>query len=1012
MRQELNNIEKIDLYLTNQLNKEELAEFEAEINQNPELAKKVAEHQLLIQAIKRQQLKKEILAIANGNSFWNFWTKLGLGTLLIGLLILGVIFFPINNSKAVAKYSKKEISNTSQKQDAIIETVLINQDSISQESVIEQSDSVVDNTSKVNYIKPTINKTKPTSISYFEDTECGGLKTFVEPNIQRFKVDANKGKTIEGEQGTLVIIPPKAFVDEQGININGTVDFELVEALTLEDMILYNLTTTSNGKQLETGGMFYMNATQNGKVIKVNQNAPIYTETPTEEIKKGMLAFDSEIDSSGNINWITPKPLKKYLTKIDLNLLDFLPEGFANGVEEGLPYKNHKKSSNELVDSLYYALGSEETHGNNTENQNMNRRNISITGSILNEKGKVLPYINVSIQQGDKTLSDVSLNYEGIYTNKIISLGNYTLVVTFIGNVIIKKEIEVKDRENIIPPITINVDEIINNQSKVQKSKIRSNTKYPTSKVEQKRKVISNGSFPNYNTESKVHEICGIAPLSIKTIKTPKFEQTYLATKEMEERISYLHQLDNGDDLLNIYIENLGGDLFVSDSLVAKSLTGKEKEQFEAFYNEKLTNVKDVNNIYQEQLSTFYNKKKKQYAEELNKLKITLEQKDKKELNRLNNIIIQNQKDYQQTTKPKVTPKTRLANTIGNLSNRIPQRSVASANSYPARWTSFGWKNIDKHTHLLSKSFESLEVTTNENKGFSRVFQYLNTIKTVTPLMTSNNIATANFPKRGTVGAKSMKNTYCFNLSKKDGKYFWGKKQYNPYAQDKITVETAETPIAKIRQELKVAGEDGKLAMNYFENAIKQEINRKTKQAENKARVIEEQGKRDALFKDYEEKQTKINAQIERKRQEQQVENDFMNNLRCIAFPCYDDNTVSNFSVIEEAKEWDDSITYPFATVEEKPKFPGGQTAMTQFISENIIYPIEAIDKNISGKIYVQFTINENGKVSNPTVVKSVNTLLDDEALRVIKLMPNWSSGMIRGQKVKVNYTIPVNFKN
>jgi hypothetical protein len=99
MRQELNNIEKIDLYITNQLNKEELAEFEAELNQNPELTTKVDEHQLLIQAIKRQQLKKEILAVANGGSFWNFWTKLGLTIGLASLIIIGIIQLPSKANK-------------------------------------------------------------------------------------------------------------------------------------------------------------------------------------------------------------------------------------------------------------------------------------------------------------------------------------------------------------------------------------------------------------------------------------------------------------------------------------------------------------------------------------------------------------------------------------------------------------------------------------------------------------------------------------------------------------------------------------------------------------------------------------------------------------------------------------------------------------------------------------------------------------------------------------------------
>ena len=578
----------------------------------------------------------------------------------------------------------------------------------------------------------------------------------------------------------------------------------------------------------------------------------------------------------------------------------------------------------------------------------------------------------------------------------------------------------------------------------------------------------------------------------------------------MEERISYLHQLDNGDSLLNVYIENLGNDLYITDSIVASSLTGKNKDQFDAFYKQKLTNLKDVNNIYQKQLSAYYIKKKKQYAKELSEFKKTLAQKDQEEITRLHNLILQNKKDFQKANQPTNSPRKTLTSSIGRLANKVPQRSVASVQSYPAQWASFGWKNIDKYTHLLANGYETVEIGTNIDKGFSRVFQYLNTIKTITPLMLSSNIAKANFPKKGSSAARQMNNTYCFNLTKSEGKYFWGKQHFNPYLQSKVIIETKETPLATIRQELKIAGEDGAAAFNYFEKAIKQESTKKKRQAESRARLIEEQRKRDELFKIYEAKQAKLNAEIERKRQEQQTEFNFMEKLRCIAFPCYEkkpqeekelnisapniftpnnDGINDSFIVLTKAEItaykmtitnkrgevlfttqsmnrpwqgrkvnskkilsdgfyfWAVKITnrnnkeakfngtvqlktdnmpsskeeiveninynaiFNFSTVESKPEFPGGATAIMQYIANNINYPKEAAEKEVSGKVIVQFIINEEGKITTPTIIKSVHPLLDKEAIVVIKNMPNWSPGMQRGQKVKVRYTIPVNFK-
>ena len=61
--------------------------------------------------------------------------------------------------------------------------------------------------------------------------------------------------------------------------------------------------------------------------------------------------------------------------------------------------------------------------------------------------------------------------------------------------------------------------------------------------------------------------------------------------------------------------------------------------------------------------------------------------------------------------------------------------------------------------------------------------------------------------------------------------------------------------------------------------------------------------------------------------------------------------------------------------------------------------------------MFVQFIVNKDGSISNPEVIKSANSLLDAEALRVVKSMPNWNPGKQRGEPVRVRFTVPVNFK-
>ncbi len=100
-----------------------------------------------------------------------------------------------------------------------------------------------------------------------------------------------------------------------------------------------------------------------------------------------------------------------------------------------------------------------------------------------------------------------------------------------------------------------------------------------------------------------------------------------------------------------------------------------------------------------------------------------------------------------------------------------------------------------------------------------------------------------------------------------------------------------------------------------------------------------------------------------------------------------------------------------YETVEQKPEFPGGNTELIKFMQENVKYPREAIENNIQGRVVVQFVVEQDGSISNPVVSKSVNSLLDKEAVRVVSIMPKWKPGEQRGEKVRVRYTLPVTFR-
>jgi TonB family protein len=101
-----------------------------------------------------------------------------------------------------------------------------------------------------------------------------------------------------------------------------------------------------------------------------------------------------------------------------------------------------------------------------------------------------------------------------------------------------------------------------------------------------------------------------------------------------------------------------------------------------------------------------------------------------------------------------------------------------------------------------------------------------------------------------------------------------------------------------------------------------------------------------------------------------------------------------------------------FVVVEQSPEFPGGAVAFSQFLSKNIVYPASAVDAGRTGVVYVQFVVEKDGSVTNVIVLKGVPGApeLDQEAVRVIGLSPNWKSGMNSGKPVRARMIQPVRF--
>ena len=94
------------------------------------------------------------------------------------------------------------------------------------------------------------------------------------------------------------------------------------------------------------------------------------------------------------------------------------------------------------------------------------------------------------------------------------------------------------------------------------------------------------------------------------------------------------------------------------------------------------------------------------------------------------------------------------------------------------------------------------------------------------------------------------------------------------------------------------------------------------------------------------------------------------------------------------------------------PSYPGGEKALEKFIQKNVIYPQIALDNGVKGTVLLSFLVDEAGKIYSPTTVsKKIGSGLEDESIRLVRQMPTWNPGQIKGRNVKTRFTLPIKFE-
>lgn len=118
----------------------------------------------------------------------------------------------------------------------------------------------------------------------------------------------------------------------------------------------------------------------------------------------------------------------------------------------------------------------------------------------------------------------------------------------------------------------------------------------------------------------------------------------------------------------------------------------------------------------------------------------------------------------------------------------------------------------------------------------------------------------------------------------------------------------------------------------------------------------------------------------------------------------------NNGFVIEEPKPAKESSKI-FVAVEQMPKFVGGEDKLFEYLVNEIKYPREAFENKKVGVVYITFIVRKSGKITDAKIIRDIGYGCGEEALRVIKQMPNWIPAKNNGEAVSVEFTLPVSFQ-
>ena len=277
-------IELINDYLNNVLSKEARLDFESKLQNDPAFNALYQEHLVFINGLKRLALKNDIQKAKQSYHIERLLKISGVSILVISAFI--TVYSLVFNTSEMKLTPNSDTLNT----------IVIDSTSNSKTDIDSTEINAIETKSEHEFSYSTTSKhLKPGSVSSTE------MDTTKRPQI--LKIDLENDTIIRCKEGTVLKIAKGSFINPKTRKtVTGTIDLKVTEYYKLSDILLANLSTVSNGQQLETGGMLFVEAKQGVIDLELKDEKPIEISFPTKNKKSGMQLFSGEWKDE-NINW-------------------------------------------------------------------------------------------------------------------------------------------------------------------------------------------------------------------------------------------------------------------------------------------------------------------------------------------------------------------------------------------------------------------------------------------------------------------------------------------------------------------------------------------------------------------------------------------------------------------------------------------------------------------------------------------------------------------------------------